>query len=350
MRLALVLGLLASLAIAVGVAALVLTRETSITVVVDGSERRVPEGATLAEAREELGLRPPAGDLVSVKGETLLVGVYPGRVLVNGRPVAPGRELEPDDRLSVVPGRTRRERSDRVVVPVERGLPASPQYTLARYPAMEVDKGRVSGELDLATAAPAGTPEIPDAVALTFDDGPAEHTRAALETLRRLGAPATFFFIGERARNNPNLVRRARAYGMAVENHSYSHPYVPPFNRRTREQIDEEIAAGADAITSLVPEAPRLFRPPGGTHSSLVVEVARSRGQRVVLWSVDPEDWKRGTTARQIVRRVLRDVGPGSIVLLHDGPASRAQTVRALPAIVRGIRAKGLRLTLIEPS
>lgn len=347
MRVALLLGLLAIVLAGFGGGAYVLTRDASIAITVDGTEARVPEGSTLSEASEHLDLRSPAGHLLSVTGETLRPGAFPGRILVNGRPERPDTTLVSDDRLEVVPGRTRREPTDRVVVPVAGGLPASPQHTLARYPAMSVEKGRVSGELDRATMTPTGRPRVPNAVALTFDDGPAAHTRAVLETLRRVRAPATFFFIGERARNNPKLVRRARAYGMAVENHSYSHPYVPAFGDRTRAQIDDEISRGADAIAALV-EPPVLFRPPGGTYSPLVLDVARERGQHVVLWSVDPEDWKAGVTARQITRRVLAAVRPGSIVLLHDGPAARAQTVKALPAIVRGIRARGLELALID--
>lgn len=348
-RLVLLVAVLATLVLAAGVAAFVLTRDTSITVVVDGVEERVPEATTLGEAIERLALRPPAGDLVSVTGETLRPGAFPGSVLVNGRKAPPATELVANDELRVVPGRTRREPVERVVVPVEGGMPANPQYTLARYSAMEADKGRISGELDMATAVPAGDLETPDAVALTFDDGPAEHTRAVLETLRRLGVRATFFVVGNRASRNPKLVRRAYAYGMAVENHSSTHPFAPSFNRRSRAEIDREVAGGTDAIASLVAE-PRLFRPPGGSHSPEVVDAARDRGQRVVLWSVDPEDWRPGTTASQIARRVLRAVRPGSIVLLHDGPADRARTVKALPAIVRGIRVKGLRLVLVEPS
>lgn len=347
MRGALLAGLVAMLLAGIGVGAYLLTRDTSIAILVGGVEARVPQGSTLAEASERLALRPRAGDLVAVTGETLRASVFPGRILVNGRRATPDTQLASEDRLDVVHGRTRSEPTVRVVVPVAGGMPASPQYTLARYPAMSAERGRVSGELDRATVTPSGTPRVPDAVALTFDDGPAAQTRAVLETLRRLRAPATFFFIGERVERNPKLVRRAHAYGMAVENHSYSHPYAPRFTERTRAEIDAEIARGSDAIASLV-DSPTLFRPPGGTHSPLVLEVARARGHHVVLWSVDPEDWKTRVTAKQIARRVLRAVRPGSIVLLHDGPGERAQTVKALPAIVRGIRARGLELTLID--
>ena len=80
-----------------------------------------------------------------------------------------------------------------------------------------------------------------------------------------------------------------------------------------------------------------------------MIEATGVYGERIVLWSVDPTDWRAGTTAKQIVRRVLGAVRPGSIVLLHDGGGDRSQTVKALPEIVRGIRAKGLKLVLIEP-
>jgi peptidoglycan-N-acetylglucosamine deacetylase len=69
-----------------------------------------------------------------------------------------------------------------------------------------------------------------------------------------------------------------------------------------------------------------------------------------VLWSVDPTDWKPGITARQIARRVLGAVRPGSIVILHDGGGDRSATVKALPRIIHGIRRRGLKLAVIDPA
>ena len=68
-----------------------------------------------------------------------------------------------------------------------------------------------------------------------------------------------------------------------------------------------------------------------------------------MLWSVDPADWAPGATAKQITHRVLSAVRPGSIVILHDGGGDRSATVAALPAIVRGIRRRGLHLVAIAP-
>ena len=134
---------------------------------------------------------------------------------------------------------------------------------------------------------------------------------------------------------------------MTVGNHSYNHPEVPPFDDLPRQLMDDEIALGARGLRHLK-APPALFRPPGGSFSAAVIRAAEAHGQRVVLWSVDPGDWEPGVRPRQIVRRVLDAVRPGSIVILHDGGGDRSATVAALPAIVRGIRHRGLRLVALD--
>jgi peptidoglycan/xylan/chitin deacetylase (PgdA/CDA1 family) len=346
------LALLATGLVAVLVAAALLVgyvRDDRISIVVDGVATSVPGGSTLAQAAERLDLAPEPGDLLDVTGSVLRPGAIPGRLLLNGRAARPATRLSAGDRIEVISGRDRREPVDLVVVSVEGGLPANPQHTLARSRRAQVAKGRLSGALDERSARPLGPFRSPRAVALTFDDGPSKHTRAILETLRRLDAPATFFVVGNVAERRPALVRRMHAYGMAVGNHTYSHPYRPPFASRRPREIRAEIAAGAAVIASLA-GPPTVFRPPGGTVSPQVLAAARAQGHRVVLWSVDSEDWRPGATAAQIARRVLRDVRRGSIVLLHDGGGNRAQTVQALPRIVQGIRARGLELVLLDPA
>jgi len=249
-----------------------------------------------------------------------------------------------------VPGRDRREPVRRLVLRVHGGRPAEPQFTLARTPGDQVLlRGRISHKLVPLEFRPSGRARIPRAVALTFDDGPSRFTRRVLAVLRRLRARATFFVVGELAERRPRAVRAALSAGMAVESHSWSHPYRPPFDRLPRARIRAEIDRPA-AVLRALGRAPSLFRPPGGAFSPYVIEAAGAAGQRVVLWSVDPQDWRPGVKPRQIVRRVLAAVRPGSIVLLHDGGGDRSATVKALPAIIRGIRRKGLKLVLIEPA
>jgi peptidoglycan/xylan/chitin deacetylase (PgdA/CDA1 family) len=345
--LGLALGLLA--AVAAGALLVGFARGDRISIDVDGVTESVPGDSTLAQAADRLDLAPEAGDLLDVTGTILRRGAISGMLLLNGRVAPPPTRLREGDRIEVIPGGDRREPVDRVVANVPGGVPANPQYTLARSRRAQVVKGRVSGAIDYRSAVPMGPFRRPKAVALTFDDGPSKHTRAILDTLRRLNAPATFFVVGSVAERRPALVRRAHAYGMAVGNHSYAHPYRPPFAARRLREIHAEVVRGASVITPLA-APPTVFRPPGGTVSPRVIEAARAQGQRVVLWSVDSEDWRPGATAAQISARVLRDVRRGSIVLLHDGGGNRAQTVKALPAIVNGIRARGLELVLLDPS
>jgi peptidoglycan/xylan/chitin deacetylase (PgdA/CDA1 family) len=186
------------------------------------------------------------------------------------------------------------------------------------------------------------------AVALTFDDGPSEYTARFVWMLEQLGVPAAFFMVGTEAERYPNLVRLVADAGMAIGNHTYSHPLQKPFAQLPREEIVAEIDRGRAVLRRLGVD-PVLFRPPGGTFSTFVVDAAQARGERVVIWSVDTRDWVAGTTADEIAARVLRDVQPGSIILMHDGGGDREATLEALPRIVAGIRSRGLAFVPLAP-
>ncbi len=336
-------------AVAAAVALRYERRQETVTVRVRGLEQRLPKGTRLGQAITRLGLVPPAGDLLDVQGAVLRAGAFPGRVLLNGR-VRSGRvELRQGDRIALVPGRDRQEPSRRLVLHVRGGRANEPQFTLARVPGEQVLLGgRISHRVVPLEFRPSGPARVPRAVALTFDDGPSPYTLRVLAVLRRLRARATFFVVGELAGRRPRVVRAALAAGMAVESHSFSHPYRPPFDRLPRPRIRAEIE-GTAAVLARLGRRPKLFRPPGGALSAYVLEAAGGAGQRVVLWSVDPRDWQPGVRPKDIARRVLEAVRPGSIVLLHDGGGDRSATVKALPAIIRGIRRQGLRLVFVEP-
>ncbi len=325
-----------------------LLRTKTIAVRVAGIDEKVDEGTTLGEAATKFGIEPTAGDLLDVQQEVLRRSAFPGRLTVNGRTRPGSTELEEADRIASVDGTDRVEPSKHYFVRVPGGMPASPQFTLARTPGrQEFARGDISGKVALVRFDPSGPARVPKDVALTFDDGPSAYTARMLATLKRLRARATFFVVGNVVERYPNLVRRELAAGMGVANHSYSHPYHPPFDRQPHEVILSEIDRGSSVLEQLG-HTPTLFRPPGGSYSPYVEEATGAHGQRIVLWSVDPEDWNAETTSKQIVKRVLGAVRPGSIVLLHDGGGDQMRTVKALPAIVKGIRAKGLRLVALQ--
>ena len=130
---------------------------------------------------------------------------------------------------------------------------------------------------------------MPGAVALTFDDGPwPVQTRRVLAVLRRMRAPATFFVVGDLAEHFPRLIAAERSQpGILVEDHSWTHPLVPPFGEQRPRTVRFQIARTLRTLTAEHVHA-TLFRPPGGGWSDRVVAIASSLHVRLVLWSVDP--------------------------------------------------------------
>lgn len=149
-------------------------------------------------------------------------------------------------------------------------------------------------------------------VALTFDDGPHPAcTERLLDGLKERGVRATFFVIGENADREPQLVARAAAEGHLVGNHTYSHVKLTDCSE---EESLREVSRTNELLYQITGSVTEYIRPPFGLWSRLLEE---SFPLRVVLWDVDPMDWKH-RDADYIVREVLCAVEDGSIILLHD--------------------------------
>jgi peptidoglycan/xylan/chitin deacetylase (PgdA/CDA1 family) len=182
------------------------------------------------------------------------------------------------------------------------------------------------------------------AVALTFDDGPAADTERILDILAERNVCATFFMIGRHVEDLPQAARRVATEGHEIGNHSYSHPiYLYRDSSATRRQLERAQAV----ITETTGVTPRLARPPCGVRTPAYFAATRSLRLRTVQWDVAGFDWKR-RSAKQIADEVLHRVRAGSIILLHDGDSEgkrdRRETVAALPLIIDGLHARGLRI------
>lgn len=175
-------------------------------------------------------------------------------------------------------------------------------------------------------------------VALTFDDGPDVYTPQVLRVLRAYNVHAVFYMSGEKAAARPDLVRAVVAGGHLAENHGWDHPHMTDLDAAA---VHRQLAATNIAITRAGAPRPTRFRPPFGDTDDVVNRQARALGLRVVRWSVDTEDW-RGRRPADIAATVLDRAGPGAEVLMHDGVANSAATIEALPAIITGLRARGL--------
>ncbi|MBE3590589.1 MAG: polysaccharide deacetylase family protein [Firmicutes bacterium] len=198
-------------------------------------------------------------------------------------------------------------------------------------------------------AAPAAPAPAPRLIALTFDDGPdPRYTPDVLRILREHGVAAAFFLVGERARRHPELVRAMVAAGHLVGNHTRAHRHAYLL---TPAAAWREVEEGARLIAAAGGGEPAWFRPPWGSFNAAEWLAVRRLGQRPVMWSVIAGDWRAGTPPEVIVRRVLDRLATGAVIVLHDAggaPGAPAQTVAALPAVIRGARQRGFEFERLD--
>ncbi len=188
-------------------------------------------------------------------------------------------------------------------------------------------------------------------VALTFDDGPdPEVTPAVMDALARYGARATFFSIGRSLNEHPQLARRLVAAGHELGNHSWRHSRLQ--NLFGAKEHTREIERGEQAIAALIGcRVKPLYRPPIGLKSPQLARVAYRRQLTVVAWSLHSRD-TRIADPKRVARRVLEQIRPGDIVLMHDGHDLPGRHRPACPKAVRmilwGLRKKGLQCVTVS--
>ena len=179
-------------------------------------------------------------------------------------------------------------------------------------------------------------------VALTFDDGPAPaHTPRVLEILARHGAHATFFLIGNRVEQHPDMVALIRAGGHEVGNHSYT---LRSALRQTDEEFARDLKRTGDLLAFSGPFKP--FRPPGGRIRGAQLDGVLREGYTPVLGSAYPFDGQHPPAA-YIEWLISKNLAPGTIVILHDGIADPSRGIAALPGILEAGRRKGLRFVSV---
>jgi peptidoglycan/xylan/chitin deacetylase (PgdA/CDA1 family) len=175
-------------------------------------------------------------------------------------------------------------------------------------------------------------------VALTFDDGPSRYTPQVLALLERYDQHATFFVTGLGASASPAALRRIVADGDAFGDHTVTHAQLL---REDSTRRAWELSSTAQRVEDVTGVRPTLFRPPYGSSSSAINAEARQLGFLPVIWTIDTRDWARPGVP-SIVRTALRGVGPGDIILMHDGGGDRSETVAALAIILPALRDRHL--------
>ena len=196
-----------------------------------------------------------------------------------------------------------------------------------------------SGERTYITAVRVDSPVI----AMTFDDGPsAVLTPRLLDILKQRNIKATFFVLGQLVQEHPEIVARAIAEGHEVANHSWDHKAL---NKLGEGGLQHELADTSAEITKATGKPVTLMRPPyGATNPRLNRAIEKEYGMKVILWSVDPFDWKR--PGPQVVsQRILAGAKPGAIILSHD---IHPGTIEAMPATLDALQAKGYKFVTVS--
>ena len=180
-------------------------------------------------------------------------------------------------------------------------------------------------------------------IAMTFDDGPhPKLTPRLLDMLKERGLKATFFLIGQNAAANPEIVQRIVAEGHELGNHSWDHKAL---NKMGADGVKMEIVQTNEAIQQAVGIKPVIMRPPyGATSPAISKRLNEEFGQKVIMWSVDPLDWK-DRSASLVTDRILKNTAPGAIILAHDIHQS---TVDAMPATLDGLLSKGFKFATVS--
>lgn len=179
-------------------------------------------------------------------------------------------------------------------------------------------------------------------VALTFDDGPGQHTGKLLDALKAEKVPATFYVVGPNVDSHPGAVRRMFAEGHQVGNHSWTHRQMTALSA---DEMLKEMRDTDAAVERAAGHRTSTMRPPyGAINADVRAAMAKYSTGQIITWSVDTLDWKT-RNAEATLESVRNDTKSGSIILMHD---IHAETVQAVPQVIRHLKQQGYTLVTVN--
>lgn len=352
-------------------------RSKDVTITLNGTEAKVPEGSTVQDVFDAQAPAVEPGDLLSVSGAMLEVGKGDAyNAVLNEQQVAMadaastvvpegatldyynGQDVTEDFTSETVLGE-----APKLVRQVKEGVEENDAvqtgtiqyvYQWGKQGSKEVRTGSISGE-----KADVNVVETQDCiimcqdihpdnnqklVALTFDDGPFAYTPQVLDVLAQNDVKATFNLIGEQVEEGAESVRAAVAAGHQITSHTWNHPDLPAIDAGA---VRSQLTDSFDVIKRVADYDTSTIRAPYG---SITFDVWLHSGGAMSLscyWTHDSEDWKTPGT-ETIVSNCTANMAPGSVILLHDGGGDRTQTVEALPRIIQAWKDAGYTFVTME--
>ena len=329
-------------------------------IVINGDRVSLRGGATLGDCARAAKIPLETGSLLDVSGAVLTPGG--GRAAeawLDGERVSLDTPVEPGQEFSIVPAADVTE--DVKLIAEFLGAPARtvdgeelPKVDSAQFvkSIRREHRGVISGkpstvEVAYASAVvePGNGRPRPKCIALTFDDGPnTTWTPQILDVLNSYGARGTFFVLGQAVGPISSVFKRTINEGHEVGTHSWRHS---DFTRLSNDAIRSDLNRSVKAMKSQGATGIVWFRPPYGARSSRVDAVVKELGLRIALWDIDTYDWRRPGTDK-IVSRVMAGLQDGAVVLMHDGPAHREQTLAAVRRLIPTLQSKGYRFVTMS--
>lgn len=171
-------------------------------------------------------------------------------------------------------------------------------------------------------------PKTDKRIALTFDDGPSEHTNTVLDILKKYNIKATFFLIGSKVESNQEVLKRLLEEGHQIGNHTYRHSKSTGFY--PVHKLERELISTREVVKRYAGLNMKLYRPPFGVTTPNLAKVVSQLRLSVIGWSVRSFD-TTSQSAERIIQRIIKDIKPGAVVLLHD---DREKCTRVLETII----------------
>ena len=168
-------------------------------------------------------------------------------------------------------------------------------------------------------------------IALTFDDGPNEHTVNILDTFKKHGGHGTFFVVGNTIEGKEDILFRTASEGHEIGNHTFSHA---PLTYMTEEDMKNDILKTTESIKSACGAAPVFVRPPFGDIGNTVKKMGKDLGYAFAGWSLDTQDWATDCP-ENVIDIIVSNVKENDIILCHDRCLSTAVAMeKIIPALI----------------